>query len=90
MIVLPILSAVKRSVLDVLHRRLIVLVIVFSAVSLCGVILIYGWCEDWNILWRIDSSLFRLIWTPAVVSIWGMLVIVYSRTQTPLLAGGSS
>ena len=90
LIVLPILSAVKRSVLDVLHRRLIVLVIVFSAVSLCGVILIYGWCEDWNILWRIDSSLFRLIWTPAVVSIWGMLVIVYSRTQTPLLAGGSS
>jgi len=52
----------------------------FCVGSVLASVLVYGFCSDWNIDWRIHSSLFRLVWVSAAVSLWGMATL----TSLPL------
>ena len=49
----------------------------FVAMALCLVPLVYCFCSTDHIRWRIHSSCFRLLWTVAAVSLFGMTLFEY-------------
>ena len=61
-----------------LRRRLkgfVAVVMRFALISLIFIPIVYCFCSPFQISWRIRSSCFRLLWTVAALSLYGMSMI---------------